>query len=221
MNSKIVIHTDMEILTGLHIGGSDIFSAIGAIDSPVIRDKRTQEPIVPGSSLKGKIRTLLVRSTQDKPADIKNDPDEIKHLFGSINPIVRSRLQFADSMLKNRQEFEKLSDITEAKMENTIDRVTAIANPRQIERVVRGAVFYVSIVYNEEDPSQTISDLKLLAKGLELLQIDYLGGHGTRGSGRVSFHDFRAEIKGDSKHSEDEITSLFKDVENYDLLSVI
>jgi CRISPR-associated protein Csm3 len=129
MLGKIIIHTDLKVLTGLHIGGSDAFAAIGAISSPVIRDKRTQYPIVPGSSLQGKLRTLLVRSMQqmDKP---ENDPDNIKHLFGSINPIVYSRLQFADVFLKNKDEFKSINDTTEAKFENSIDRINCQAMPR-------------------------------------------------------------------------------------------
>ena len=58
MYGKIVILCEMKVVTGLHIGASGAFSAIGAVDSPVIRDPMTQMPIVPGSSLKGKLRTL-------------------------------------------------------------------------------------------------------------------------------------------------------------------
>ena len=64
MAGKWMIHGDLRVLTGLHIGGSSGFSAIGAVDSPVVRDKRTGWPIVPGSSLKGKLRALLARSLE-------------------------------------------------------------------------------------------------------------------------------------------------------------
>ena len=59
MYSKIQINGVLEVVTGMHIGGSSAFSAIGAVDSPVIKDIRTNKPMVPGSSLKGKMRTLL------------------------------------------------------------------------------------------------------------------------------------------------------------------
>ena len=62
MYGKIIIHCVLTVKTGLHIGDSSAFSAIGAVDSPVVRDPYTNWPIIPGSSLKGKIRTLLVRS---------------------------------------------------------------------------------------------------------------------------------------------------------------
>ena len=62
MYGKILIRCDLIVRTGMHIGGSSAFSAIGAVDSPVVRDCYTGLPIVPGSSLKGKLRTLLARS---------------------------------------------------------------------------------------------------------------------------------------------------------------
>lgn len=61
MFGKLIIECRIRVVTGLHIGGSDSFSFIGAVDSPVITDPYTQQPIIPGSSLKGKIRTLLSR----------------------------------------------------------------------------------------------------------------------------------------------------------------
>lgn len=63
MYGKILIQFQLKVLTGMHIGGSDAFSAIGAVDKPVIRDPLTNEPILPGSSLKGKMRTLLARAS--------------------------------------------------------------------------------------------------------------------------------------------------------------
>lgn len=54
MFAKIEISGTIEIVTGLHIGGSSAFSAIGAVDSPVIMDTRSKQPMIPGSSLKGK-----------------------------------------------------------------------------------------------------------------------------------------------------------------------
>ena len=80
--------------------------------------------------------------------------------------------------------------IGEVKFENTINRITAVANPRQIERVPAGAEFAFSVTYNVEGMEEVAADMQLLADGLKLLQMDYLGGHGSRGYGRVSFRDF-------------------------------
>ena len=223
MYGKILIRCDLEVRTGMHIGGSSAFSAIGAVDSPVVRDPYTGYPIVPGSSLKGKLRTLLARSLCQ---DIENMPEcsaddaRILRLFGSAEPVRRSRLQFADAFLTNAEALSsKGVRVTEIKTENTISRANAQATPRQIERVIAGAAFGVSIVYDVTDPAQVEEDLSLLAKGMKLLQMDYLGGHGSRGSGRVSLKNFALEGYGaqvDLSH----LKSLFDEVDSYELFSV-
>ncbi len=85
MYGKIVIRCELKVVTGLHIGASGAFSAIGAVDSPVLRDLMTQLPIVPGSTLKGKLRTLLARSLcKDVEAmpDFDKDAPVILRMFG-------------------------------------------------------------------------------------------------------------------------------------------
>ena len=62
LKGKLDIRACLRIETGLHIGASSDFAPIGAVDSPFVRDPLSRQPIIPGSSLKGKIRTLLVRS---------------------------------------------------------------------------------------------------------------------------------------------------------------
>lgn len=223
MYGKILIRCDLIVCTGMHIGGSSAFSAIGAVDSPVVRDPYTGLPIVPGSSLKGKLRTLLARSLCQ---DIENMPDlsaddaRILRLFGSAEPVRRSRLQFADAFLTNAEALSsKGVRVTEVKTENTISRANAQATPRQIERVIAGAAFGVSIVYDVTDPAQVEEDLALLAKGMKLLQMDYLGGHGSRGSGRVSLKNFALKSYG-APVELDSLKALFDEVDSYELFSV-
>lgn len=55
---KYIITAQIEAVTGLHIGGSTTGFEIGGVDNPVIRDPLTDEPYIPGSSLKGKLRHL-------------------------------------------------------------------------------------------------------------------------------------------------------------------
>ncbi len=199
MYSKLQIKGNIEVKTGLHIGGSNVFSAIGAVDSPVVRDAKTKLPIIPGSSLKGKIRTLLARSRSDFLKDCNDDPKAIIRLFGGskkdeTGKIPSSRLKFSDCFMNNSKELNEADiDVTEVKFENTISRATAVANPRQIERVVRGAIFGFEVIYDADDESQIVDDFKLLTEGLKLLQYDYLGGHGSRGSGRISFSKLSVE----------------------------
>lgn len=224
MFGKIKIKATLEVVTGLHIGGSPAFSAIGAVDSPVIRDSVTGMPIIPGSSLKGKLRILLARSLADSMIPNKGpdeDKPEVKRLFGGDKGKIKSRFQFVDAFLENREMFSEIG-VTEIKFENTIGRLTGVANPRQIERVVRGSKFDFTVVYDIVEPQEIIDDFRNFARALRLLEMDYLGGHGTRGYGRVRFSDFCLEaIEAELPESDiAEIMKLLRDVEAYELLSV-
>ena len=86
MYAKIQITGKIEVVTGMHIGGSSAFAAIGAVDSPVIKDVRTNLPMIPGSSLKGKMRTLLAKTYNGNgkmPAKPDDDDERLIRLFGS------------------------------------------------------------------------------------------------------------------------------------------
>ncbi|NLY71156.1 MAG: type III-A CRISPR-associated RAMP protein Csm3 [Clostridiales bacterium] len=222
MYGKLMIKADLEVVTGMHIGGSNLFSAIGSVDSVVIRDARTQQPIVPGSSIKGKLRTLLQKSLSEKIVlnEPNDDKEVVKRLFGSSkkNDIKRARLQFCDAFLTNADEL-KNSGYTEIKFENSINRATAIANPRQIERVVRGAVFGLEIIYDVVEEQEIKEDFEHIAKAMILLHADYLGGHGTRGYGRVRFKNIDL-LPVESSLDESKLSTLrgiLKEVENYEL----
>lgn len=221
MYGKIIIRCKLTVKTGLHIGTSDAFSAIGAIDSQVVRDKLTGLPVVPGSSMKGKMRTLLARSEAgDVQRMLSYDKDSpvIKRLFGSSEPVKAARLQFADCFISNAEEMQRFG-FTEVKAENAINRTNAIANPRFIERVNPGTEFAVCIAYNVEDSREVEEDFTALAKAMKLLQMDYLGGHGSRGSGRVSLKDFSLEAFQTDEDIE-QLKQLFDEVDSYELLPV-
>lgn len=191
---KLVIEGTIVLKTGMHIGGSSDFSAIGAIDSPVVRDTLTRLPLIPGSSLKGKMRYLLAKELNNGILlnEPNNDQDEILRLFGSSekDKIRHARLKFNDIKLSNLAELETFNvSSTEVKFENTIDRKTAVANPRQIERVIAGSKFDFEIFYNLDDIKEVEKDFENIKQGFDLLEFDYLGGHGTRGSGRIAFEN--------------------------------
>ena len=205
LKGKLEIEAILCLKTGLHIGASSDFSPIGAVDSPFLRDPMTKRPIIPGSSLKGKIRTLLARSFSTNEYflnKIDEDSTTIQRLFGSAAQGnaggKAARLQFSDIRMRKESyqyfaEMELDTYIGEIKFENTISRISAAANPRQIERVPAGAEFDFRLVYNIEDEGELAEDMQLLADGIRLLQMDYLGGHGSRGYGRVSLHDFHVK----------------------------
>ena len=200
MFAKIEITGNIEVLTGMHIGGSNSYSAIGTVDSPVIKDTKSGNPIIPGSSLKGKMRTLLAKVYNQ---NVANSPDEdcadLTSLFGSSKQknIRTSRVLFSDMIMSNWDDLKKLGlrTKTEVKFENTINRATAVANPRQIERVVRGALFPMSIIYEMTDPETLKKDFKILKTGFKLLEADYLGGSGSRGYGKIEFKNLDINVR--------------------------
>ncbi|NLG33498.1 MAG: type III-A CRISPR-associated RAMP protein Csm3 [Syntrophomonadaceae bacterium] len=229
MYGKLLIKCKMTVLSGMHIGGGSAFSAIGAVDSPVIRDSFTGQPIIPGSSLKGKMRTLLAKykSNHYLLQDCNQDPVEIKRLFGSAGDNRRgenpkaARLQFADAFLINAELLKQRGSSTEVKFENTINRYTSIANPRQIERVVRGSEFSIRIVYDMEEADEIQADFENLATAFKLLSMDYIGGHGTRGYGKVGFSEFDIIFKGAQAPIDISLLkSKLKEVEEYGVFSL-
>lgn len=202
---KVIINGQIECKTGLHIGGSDASLSIGGMDNPVIRDPITNEPYIPGSSLKGKLRSLLERALNKdfNKSGGKNifrhecsDPScEVCRLFGASggDANLPSRLQFRDSFLADdsREELLKIDEglpFTEWKTENSLDRITCAANPRPIERVPAGSKFNFEIVYTVENKEDVNKDLRNLMAVMDLLMDDALGGGGSRGSGRVEMN---------------------------------
>ncbi len=190
---KIKVTTTLELITGLHVGGSKENVEIGGIDNPVIRTSvKDNQPYIPGSSLKGKIRSLL---EQIAGATEVGKNSEINGIFGFAKDNKPSKLIFRDSFLNLKSEaMLKESDnldmpYTEGKWENTIDRIKGVAsNPRQTERIPAGVSFAVEIIINVWDNDEDgKKSLELLKNGIAALENDYLGGSGSRGYGQVKF----------------------------------
>ncbi|MEO5369980.1 MAG: type III-A CRISPR-associated RAMP protein Csm3 [Magnetococcus sp. DMHC-1] len=208
----------IEISTGLHIGSGNTEMHIGGSDNPVIKHPHTNQPYIPGSSLKGKIRSLLewrsglAAVNGGSPVGYKfydqcEDPGEkssallIIKLFGvsggdeltkeqalTVGP---SRLIFRDCLLDEdwvKKITGKSLPLTEIKMENTIDRVRGVAeHPRNVERVPAGARFNFEVAIKILDTEKEEEMLTTLFDGLKLLEMDSLGGSGSRGYGRIAF----------------------------------
>ena len=139
-------------------------------------------------------------------------------MFGASgkNYAMPARLQFFDLFVTedtktNFNAIETDTYIGEVKFENTINRASGVANPRQIERVPAGAEFDFKLVYNVENLQDVQEDLETLAEGFELLANDYLGGHGSRGYGRVRLHDIKLRVIGKLDIDLAAYEDLFKD----------
>lgn len=203
LKEKILIKGVIEVLTGIHIGGTNNSLSIGGLDNAVIRNPVNNEPYIPGSSLKGKMRSLLELAygyiVEKNMGNINyvgsDDADNITtKLFGSAKGDKTqrpSRIIVRDGRLLNKEDLVGTDMLyTEGKTEVVIDRITSAAMPRQLERVPAGAKFELDIVLNviKEDDEDDREDLvSNLFNALQLIQDDYLGGSGSRGSGQVKF----------------------------------
>ncbi len=228
---RVIISGQIRALSGLHIGGSTTSLAIGAVDMPVVRAAKNGQPYIPGSSLKGKMRSLsekLTGAPQNKPigkgvrihvAENENEykkywvnpvfgvPSEIGFdISGPTRLVVRDVSLNPDSLADAKGNLDQ--PFTEVKWENALDRVTSAATPRQIERVPAGAVFepmeMVFSLFEKADAGR----LAHVFTALQLVEDDYLGGQGTRGSGKVVFEQLELSCKVGAEYSLGDVKAL-------------
>ena len=196
----------VELLSGLHIGGGDDTMKIGGIDNGVIKDANSNNPYIPGSSLKGKMRSLLewncrvvgygdgspFNSTllEKIPEPDQEDAQNLLKLFGDKEgEFGITRISVGDCRL-----IDNGLVTSEGKYENVIDRQSGTAsNLRQTERVPAGVEFAFDIRLKVLDGDNEEALKAMVEKGLELVESDYLGGNGSRGYGRVQFKDRKWE----------------------------
>jgi len=216
---RILITGKIRALTGLHIGGSPGALAIGNVDMPVIRDPVTGRPYIPGSSLKGKMRSLSEKVTgapqnrsigKDVRIHVAENRDQydrywVNPLFGVPGEVkfdvpAPTRLIVRDVPLDEASAQKLLAvrtdmPYTEVKWEAAIDRVTSAATPRQLERVPADTLFApMELVFSLYLPDD-VALFEHLITAMQLVEDDYLGGQGSRGSGKVRFEDLTLTAK--------------------------
>jgi CRISPR-associated protein Csm3 len=233
----VIIKYEMKALTGLRVGGSKENFEIGGLDNPVIKTLGMIEnydgkgnnlpegaPYIPGSSLKGKIRSLVewakgrvdyMISKANNDVEKAGKPCvcgrcEVCKVFGTGDAKTIESLKLSELPGPPRlrvfdayptwESIEKLQEtlgeriFTEIKTENAINRLTSRANPRKVERVPAGVVFFGEMAFHlftKEDPGL----LKVVFEGMRLLEDDYLGGYGSRGSGKVRFENIEVILR--------------------------
>lgn len=217
---RVFIECKIEAETGLHIGGAESSLSIGGVDNVVIRDPLSNQPYIPGSSLKGKMRSQMEKF-QGRPQNQRigqvtihtcKSAEEyadcaVCHIYGlpgerdfstSTRLVVRD-VQLTEESVKTLSDAKTDLPLSEVKWEAAIDRVTSAAVPRQMERVPAGAVFGpAEMVYSVYEAAD-VGRFEQVVEGMQLLEDDYLGGSGSRGSGKVAFRDIRvyARARGD------------------------
>lgn len=226
-------------LSGVRIGGNNNVIEIGVIDNPIIRNPITNYPYLPGSSLKGKMRSALeltlrkgalpeiglplptIKPATDRQGNTILDRDRKKEippcacgkcvvckLFGSSETktnLEPTRLLFRDCQLTD----ESLQVLSIAAKERGIffaEIKPGIRMNRATNSVSRGAffnfervpegtefVFELTLrIYGELDTDTAEKDYrKIVARGLQLLEKEGLGGKISSGFGRIEFRQMK------------------------------
>lgn len=209
----------IELVSGLHIGSGNTEMHIGGTDNPVIKNPFNSEPYIPGSSLKGKMRSLLewragvVGETDGKPLGFEHlgKLDSamaekgciILKLFGGapegsgqnnavVEKIGPARLAFWDCNLDSgwvKEMEDKNLLLTETKMENSIDRIKGVAENPRNTERVPAGARFDFRLTVKIIDGENLMDDIL--RGLRLLELTGLGGSGSRGYGKLSFTDLK------------------------------
>ncbi|MFN3335500.1 MAG: type III-A CRISPR-associated RAMP protein Csm3, partial [Caldilinea sp.] len=225
LQGRVFLTFTIEAISGLHIGGSDVGVEIGGVDKTVIRDPLSNRPYIPGSSLKGKVRSLLekydglpqnqrigqgyIHSCDKADAyagcavcQVFGVPGEREFGIATPTRLVVRDVQMSEESARKLETLARTDlPYTEIKTEVSIDRVTSAANPRQMERVPAGVTFspaeMVYSIYAGDgcDPARDVGNVAELVKGLVLLEDDYLGGLGSRGSGKVRLTGIKVKLR--------------------------
>lgn len=200
-----IIQGKIECLSGLHIGGNKDNIEIGDIDNPVIKNPITGYPYIPGSSLKGSLRSGMElkngklgfgdkQGNQGPCSCGKCDICKIfgttakKHSLGPTRIIVRDANLSEETKAMIRE--KELGDYLEIKTEATIDRNSGKAfNPRTQERVPESFRFDLEIVVKQLDIDNEQNIINFVKEAMSQLEYSYLGGSGSRGSGKIKFVD--------------------------------
>lgn len=232
-----ILEGKITLKSGLHIGSGNMEMHIGGTDSPVIKHPHTLAPYIPGSSVKGKVRSLLEMESglmiytngdvvkSETLKDIEKDKslqnEQLKEklkinciailkIFGSSGADKEdeqifgpTRVSFADCFLDEKWEEVATKNrwlFTEEKSENVINRIKGTAeHPRFIERIPEGTKFKFLVTFKILQVGDEELFNNVLLKGLKLLEMDALGGSGSRGYGRIVFEFNDQKVNNDFK----------------------
>lgn len=213
------IHTITGVIrlrSGLHIGAGKDTVEIGGLDQPIVKNPLTGAPYIPGSSLKGKMRSLLEtavfmgRSEATRKAVLRGKPCDcglpdcpVCTLFGAHKAPTEcdpelgpTRMLVRDAYLteKDERSFQHGDLPMEIKYENIIHRVKGVAeHPRPLERVPAGVCFDLNIALKEYENDGPKNLVEWIFKGLRLVELDALGGCSSRGCGQVVFEKLKLD----------------------------
>lgn len=195
-------------LSGVRVGGSDELLQIGGTDLTCIKHPVTLRPYIPGSSIKGKMRSELEQRLGkligNEPCGCARTDCLVCRVFG---PHKRAKHELGPTRIVVRDATCIRGGETELKSENVIDRKTGTAmHPRKVERVVAGSEFTLRVgvqVWDMDSNEKTackhkedIGDdalVEFVKDGLRALQQTGLGSGISKGSGEIEFRDLKLD----------------------------
>jgi CRISPR-associated protein Csm3 len=191
-------------LSGLRVGGSDELLQIGGTDLTCIKHPVTLRPYIPGSSIKGKMRSeleyALGRLTNNEPCGCAKKDCLVCRVFG---PHKKAKHDLGPTRIVVRDAACTRGGETELKSENVIDRKTGTAlHPRKVERVVAGSEFSLHIgiqVWDldagckHKDKTGGEALVEFVKDGLRALQQTGIGSGISKGSGEIEFRDLKLD----------------------------
>ena len=203
----IQIEGTMTLKSGLHIGGESDGIKIGGCDNPIIKDRLTGEPFIPGSSLKGVMRSIDENRTINKnkirngqPCGCGETSCMICKMFGAhTNPRPSSgqprlivhdmRLDedFKDQLLKSG---DSIFSIVETRTVTMIDRSTGMAAKgtlRNLEFISAGTKFKCKFTLKIQDTDNEADFIKEIKYIIDRIEIEGIGSKTTSGCGEVEF----------------------------------
>lgn len=227
LERSIAITGKIHCITGLCIGGSSNALEIGGVSQEVIKNPITKEPYIPGSSLKGKMRSelekrygswkwnttkMILEKEEREPCGCGKKDCLVCCVFGAYkNQKAKSaptRIIVRDAMLsqESKDMIESLPlanrSYVERKVENIVKRDNGTADsPRTIERVPSGMSFDFEIILRIFQGDDEKKLLDFVKEGLHAVESSYLGGSGSRGSGQVSF-EYKIDYHGNTENEQ-------------------
>lgn len=225
LSGKVIISGIIKAETGLHIGGAETGLEIGGVDNVVIRDPLTNQPYIPGSSLKGAMRSLLEKSeglaidnerVWVKKPDISlhmcgKDECAVCNIFGrtngekekvtgdkiNIETTTPTRLIVRDAKLTNADELEKAkTDMPYTEVKIEVV-IDRITSAATPRQIERvpAGAEFEFKMIYNIYNENDIATLKSVFEAMSLLEDDYLGGSGSRGHGQVCFCSLEVDWK--------------------------
>ena len=176
IHERIMIEAVLELETPAHFGNGDVSAAT---DMPILRDAKSQAPLLTGASIAGALRNNL----RDAKPQLAHD------LFGDVNgnEVLESALTVNDALAEN-------AEVVELRDGVAIDSKTRTAEKGKkfdIELIPAGAKFPLSFELNiTSKEKHLVGALAFALRGLERGAIG-LGKRKTRGLGQCRVSKWR------------------------------